>query len=344
MVDWVADLTTTSWKAFSDDPLPGWARRAGTLFDVPTARLDAPADCGVAVFSVPWDTTASTRIGARTGPVAIRQASISYSGQARSRGAVDLLNLRTGKRLRPRPVTVVDYGDMHTYPLDIERQLRATAAEAFAVGMNAEQIVTLGGEHTISYPLVAGLRRALENKRPGARLGYVQIDHHFDFGDHSALHGRYYHGSNARRVSELDGMRPQAMGFVGMGDLTSASQFSGLVARGTVVRTMGDVRARGFATCLAEACDAVLRACDALYVSIDIDVCDLSVAPGTGHATVGGITAVDFLAIADVLRPLPVFALDLVEVNAELDPTGATAHLAARLLFELLLLEELASP
>lgn len=338
MLDW-SDLSASSWRAFSEDPLPGWASRAGTLFDVSTASLDGSETYDVAVCSVPWDSTASTRIGARTGPAALRQASIAYAAQAKSRGAIELLNLRTGACVRPRILNIADFGDLHTYPCDIERQLRASAAEVFAIGSRAKQVVTLGGEHTISYPVVAGLRRALADKLPGARLGYVQIDHHFDFGDRSSLHGRYYHGSNGRRISELSGMDPRSMGFVGMGDLTPLSQFRGMLASGFAIRTMLDIRARGFSACLAEVCDSVLQACDCLYVSIDIDVCDLSVAPGTGHATVGGICAADFVAIADVLRGLPVFGVDLVEVNSQLDPTGSTAHLAARLLFELLLLE-----
>jgi agmatinase len=340
MADWRPPLDSSSWKAYAQDPLPGWARRSGTLFDVEPANLAAPRPCDVAICSVPWDTTASTRIGARTGPAAIREASIAYSAQANSRGGTELLNLRTGRLLRPRQRHLTDFGDLHTYPSDTERQLRATAAEVFAIGLLAEQVIALGGEHTVSHPLYGGLQRAWQAKRPGSRLGYVQIDHHFDFGDRSALHGRHYHGSNGRRISELEGVQPEAMGFVGMGDLTSAAQLAGMRDRGITVRTMMDVRDRGFSACLSDACKQVLKACDTLYVSIDIDVCDLSVSPGTGHVTVGGIGAVDFLAIADVLRPLPVFGLDIVEVNGLLDPSGTTAHLAARLLFELLLLEE----
>lgn len=339
MADWRPQLDSTSWKAYADDPLPGWARRSGALFDVESARLETAQPCDVAICSVPWDTTASTRIGARTGPAAIREASIAYSAQANSRGRTELLNLRTGRLLRPRSRQIRDFGDLHTYPSDTERQLHATAAEVFAIGLIADQVIALGGEHTVSHPLYAGLQRALQTRHPGSRLGYVQIDHHFDFGDHSILHGRHYHGSNGRRISELDGVEPAMMAFVGMGDITSAKQLAGMRDSGITVRTMMDVREHGFSACLADACRHVLQACDHLYVSIDIDVCDLSVSPGTGHVTVGGIGAVDFLSIADVLRPLPVFALDIVEINGLLDPSGTTAHLAARLLFELLLLE-----
>jgi agmatinase len=334
------DPTEASWQEYAGDPLPGWARRAGTLFDVPVARLESPpAEVDVAVCSVPWDTTASTRIGARTGPAAIREASLGYSAQARSRKAIELVNLRSGEHVRPAAADIVDFGDLHVYPSDAERQIRATTAEILRIGTLASRVVILGGEHTISHPVVAGMLKALAHKAPGERLGYLQIDHHFDYGDVSILHGRHYHGSNGRRVAELPGMRPEAMAFVGMGDLTSAAQLRGMIERGITIRTMADVRARGFAACLTEACDAIMGACDRLYVSIDIDVCDASAARGTGHVTIGGIGSADFVSIADVVRRYPVFGLDVVEVNALLDPSGVTAHLAARLLFELLLLE-----
>lgn len=341
MADGIFDFSGSSWKDFQDDPLPGWARRAGTLFDVPCGRLEsASGGIDVAVCSIPWDTTASTRIGSRTGPAVIREASLGYAAQARSRRTTELLNLRSGLLMRPCKKHLVDFGDLHVYPSDPEKQLRASAAEVMAVGLLASQVVVLGGEHTISHPVVAGLQRALREKDPGRRLGYLQIDHHFDFGDVSVLHGRHYHGSNARRVLELPGMQPETMGFVGMGDLTSASQYQDMLARGIVVRTMTDIRARGFAACLSEACDALLKRCDTLYVSIDIDVCDASAAPGTGHVTIGGISTTDFLAIADVIRRHPVFGLDIVEVNGQLDSSGVTSNIAARFLFELLLLEE----
>jgi agmatinase len=335
--------TETSWQDYTHDPLPGWARSAGTLFDCAAGSFETPPpDVDVAVCSVPYDSTASTRVGARTGPAAIREASLAYAAQARSRQAAELMNLRSGELLRPRRRDLVDFGDLHVYPTHPDRQVRATMAEVMRLALISSQLLILGGEHSISYPAVAGLAEALKRTTPAHRLGYLQIDHHFDFGDSSILHGLYYHGSNARRIYELPVIRPEAMAFVGMGDLTSASQYRQMFADGITICTMADIQARGFGACLTHACEAILRFSDCLYVSIDIDVCDSATACGTGHVTVGGIGSKDFLAIASVLRPCPVAGLDIVEINAHLDSSGVTAHLAARLLFELFMLE--ASP
>ena len=84
----------------------------------------------------------------------------------------------------------------------------------------------------------------------------------------------------------------------------------------------------------------VTEKADCIYVSIDIDVCDNPYAPGTGKVTFGGISNTQFLSVASILKDYPIAALDIVEVSPDLDNSGATSGLAARLLFEWLFLEE----
>jgi len=327
------------WRRFADEPLPGWGCRSMTLFDAAAGRLgdDDRVECGV--LSVPFDGTASSRIGARDGPRAIREASLVYSSQLHSRGAVQLRNLRTGALVDIAARRLVDFGDGHTYASDPARQVRASAAEVRRVASRSELTLLIGGEHTLSYPWYCGVAAALA-ARGVHRLGYVQIDHHFDFGDRSVLHGAYYHGSNGRRIAEHPAA--PAIGFVGAGDLTSAAQFDGLHRSGVAVRTMQDIRRDGFEASLAAVLDAVAARSDALYVSLDIDVCDAAAAPGTGHVTIGGISSFELLQIPAMLRRYPVAAFDLVEVSPRYDPAGVTPHLAARLLYELVYLREVA--
>ncbi|HEX3758914.1 MAG TPA: arginase family protein, partial [Kofleriaceae bacterium] len=142
-----------------------------------------------------------------------------------------------------------------------------------------------------------------------------------------------------RRVSEHPAA--SAIGFVGAGDLTSARQLDGLIRDGVAVRTMLDIRRDGFAASLTAVLDHVAARSDALYVSLDIDVCDAAAAPGTGHVTIGGISAYELFQAPALLRRYPVAAFDLVEVSPRYDPAGVTPHLAARLLYELLYLREI---
>ena len=101
---------------------------------------------------------------------------------------------------------------------------------------------------------------------------------------------------------------------------------------------MCDIREEGFERCLRSTMDSVASRADNIYVSIDIDVCDCSVASGTGNVTVGGISSRDFMHISSVLGDYPLAGLDIVEVAPELDASQVTANLAARLLFEFMFL------
>ena len=325
------------WRGLADEPLPGWGCRSMTLFDAEPGVLadEHPVDCGV--LSVPFDGTASSRIGAREGPRAIREASLVYSSQLHSRGAVQLRNMRTGALVDIHARRLVDFGDGHTYASDPARQVRASAAEVRRVASRSALTVLIGGEHTLSYPWYCGVAAA-QAARGVRRLGYVQIDHHFDFGDRSVLHGPYYHGSNGRRIAEHPAA--SAIGFVGAGDLTSAKQLAGLQRSGVAVRSMQDIRRDGFEASLRAVLDDVAARSDALYVSLDIDVCDAAAAPGTGHVTIGGITAFELFSAPALLRRYPVVAFDLVEVSPRYDPAGVTPHLAARFLYELLYLRD----
>lgn len=335
----IYNVRDDDWTVYQSVPLPGWGSRSMTLFDAPSSHLGADTHVGCGVFSVPFDSTASSRIGSREGPRAIREASLVYSSQLQSRGRCELLNTRTGTIVEVCERDVVDFGDCHVFPSDPAKQVQATAAESFRVAVRSDLTVMLGGEHTLSFPAYCGVAAALK-KRGKSRLGYVQIDHHFDFGDQSVLHGPYYHGSNARRVSEHPSASLSAMGFIGAGDLTRATQFEQLVASGTLIRTMADIRRQGFATALREVLDRVSERSDALYISLDIDVSDAATAPGTGHVTIGGLSAYELFLAPAILQRYPVVALDIMEVSPRYDASGVTSHVAARFLFEWLYLRE----
>src|SRR4029077_3655621 len=98
--------------------------------------------------------------------------------------------------------------------------------------------------------------------------------------------------------------------------------------------TIDDVRERGWASVVDDACKQVLSHADAIYLSIDIDSVDPSCAPGTCTPVPGGLTSYEFLRI---LRRLGSFkevaALDMMEVAPPLDPTDQTTVLVAHALF-----------
>ncbi|HEX2051110.1 MAG TPA: arginase family protein [Actinomycetota bacterium] len=316
--------------------LPGWAGLS-TLFGTPTVELSALPRDGVDAIAagVPFDATATSRPGAAEGPEAIRRASRVYAESAKALGDAEMIDMRTGSTFRYRRPRLVEAGDVAVYPTDPERHFASVSASAAAIAATGAMSVFLGGDHSVSYPLFAGVARAWAERDPGARLAYVQVDHHFDFGDRSLVYGSLYHGSNARRISELPHVALDRLAFIGVGDATRREQLQSLQRAGSHVVSAAALRATGPRRALeplAEAFDGAT----ALYVSVDIDVLDAAQAPGTGNVTGGGLTVPELHDVLDVLKRFRIVAIDVVEVAPRYDPTGRTAQIAARLLFEFL--------
>ncbi|MGW1073087.1 arginase family protein [Streptomyces sp. NPDC002537] len=331
-------------EEFEADPLPGWAGLA-TLFGAPVtspAQVDV-GDDGWVASAVPFDATASSRPGAAEGPRAIRQASLVFSSYLTSLGQWRMLDTRSGRTFRYRAPRVADAGDLHIYPTDTIRTFQAVAAGSRRLSRTAPHLIFLNGDHSATFPTFAGFR-AGRLDRGARRVGFVNIDHHFDFGNWSTLHGPLYHGSNSRRISELPGMRPEDIAFVGVGDVTKYDQFRDLIDRGFHVVPGARILRDGAAAALRPLVGELGERCDTVYVSLDIDVLDSAVATGTGHVTMGGIGTGHLLDVYEELRALPVEAVDIAEVAPRYDPSGSTAQIAARLLFEFLFRTDCAAP
>ncbi|QLE75583.1 hypothetical protein FGW37_31895 [Streptomyces rectiverticillatus] len=324
-------------KEFETDPLPGWAG-IGTLFGAPagarTGASDAPAD-GWTVAGVPFDGTASSRPGAAEGPRAVRQASLVFSSYLTSLGEWRMLDTRSGGTFRYRAPSVTDAGDLHVYPTDTVRTFQAVAAESRRLAEHTSRAVFLNGDHSVTFATFAGFR-AGRLDRGARRVGFINIDHHFDYGNWSALHGPLYHGSNSRRISELPGVEPRDIAFVGVGDVTKYDQFRHLTDEGYHVVPAAQIEREGAASALRDVVETIGSRCDTVYVSLDIDVLDTAAATGTGHVTMGGLRTGRLLDVYEELRALPVDGLDVAEVAPRYDPSGSTAQIAARLLFEFL--------
>lgn len=321
---------------FEQDPLPGWAG-LGTLFGAPDARGVTPdlgAD-GWAVAGIPFDGTASSRPGAAEGPRAIRQASLVFASYLNSLGEWQMLDTRRGDTFRYRAPLIADVGDLHLYPTNTVKTFQAVAAEARRVSAAAPHVIFLNGDHSCTFPTFAGFRAGRLDNGP-QRIGFINIDHHFDFGNVSVLHGPLYHGSNSRRISEIPGIRPEDIAFVGVGDVTKYDQFRGLLDQGFHVVPGTQIRRGGAAAALAPMIARLGEQCDTVYVSLDIDVLDSASATGTGHVTMGGISIGELLDVYEELRALPVGALDVAEVSPRYDQSGSTAQIAAHLLFNFL--------
>jgi agmatinase len=279
--------------------------------------LDArPSD--IAILGVPIDEGSPFAPGSRFGPRAIREQSMRLASA--SEGCVDP---RTGQRMLDLDdIRITDLGDVAVLPTDVEANLaRVTDAVAEVIRHGALPVV-LGGDHSISYPIV----RAIEGP-----LHVVQFDAHLDYAPiDGAL--RYTNAHPFRHVAGFD--KVERLVQVGIRSLrTAAGPYGDAVRDGNVIVVPDRVHERGI--------DAVLEHIPAgarCYVSIDMDALDSPLVPGCVSAEPDGLS---YQELRDSLRALAeradIVGVDLVEVNPTVDlPAGPTAYLAANLLFVLL--------
>ena len=160
-----------------------------------------------------------------------------------------MFDTRLGTTFEYQRPGLYDVGDLPVYPTD--PGVRSTPSPPTPPRSPAGRctLVFLGGDHSVAFPLFVGFSGA--HRGDVADVGYIQIDDHFDFGDHSAIHGHLYHGSNARRISELPGLDPKHMAFVGMAHPTRLEQYQKLLADGYHVVTARRLRQAGVAAALA---------------------------------------------------------------------------------------------
>jgi len=179
--------------------------------------------------------------------------------------------------------------------------------------------VVLGGDHSVNIPVI----NAFSDQDP---FHLVQIDAHLDFVDsrHGVTAG---HGNPMRRAAEKTYVTGLTQ--VGIRNVSSTARDGYEDARtmGSDILSVRQARALGVEALLARIPEG------RVYITIDIDGFDPSIAPGTGTPSHGGFLYYEVLELLDGLaRRNTVVGMDLVEVAPDYDHTGSTTTLAAQIL------------
>jgi agmatinase len=276
------------------------------------------AGVDVAVIGLPFDSGTSYRSGARFGPRKIREASLMLWGYNNPLAVRPLDVLR-----------VVDYGDADVIPPSIMDTMANVEAEVGSVLEAGATVLALGGDHSLSLPLLRA------HSRRHGRLGVVHFDSHPDTWQ-TEFGGRLYsHGTPFRRALEEQLIEPARYIQVGLRGPTSGERdWQDARDMGVRVITMDEAAEMGVAA-VVEAIRSVAGQ-GPTYVSLDIDAADPAFAPGTGTPEVGGFTSHQMLQLVRGLQGLRLVGFDLVEVSPPYDHGDITAILAANLAFEYL--------
>ncbi len=290
----------------------------------------------IVVGGVPCEFTGST-IGPRLGPAAIRTASIVIDWRWREPGPDGVIDVRDGTVVRFRDdLSLGDVGDFTMYPPQLEPTTEAIRTRMRGIVARGAFPVMLGGDHYVSFPLIAGYHDAKLNAGE-RKIGYIQVDAHLDLQDDNPTHGTHWHGSNARRASELPGIDPRNMVWLGLLDVAWRDEWDFVQRSGATIVTVDQMRDRGIERTVAEALEVAGRDCDTVYLTVDIDVVDSAAASGTGYTNFGGLTSREFLRTLKALgQSDKIGGIDFVEVTPPRDNSGVTAYLAALSLVEFL--------
>jgi agmatinase len=268
---------------------------------------------GVAVAGVPFDLGTTNRSGARFGPAAIRQA---------SRMLVD--GAHPTARVEPAR-DLADIGDFAIALGDTTASLALIEKQAAPLA----HLVTLGGDHAITLPL---LRAAA--KRHG-RLGLVHFDAHVDtwpdsFGQPYGHGSVFFHAINEGLVD------PRRMIQIGIRSPVQTDVMDWTLGQGVTVVSAADVHQATPAAIAARARDVV--GAGPAYLSFDIDALDPAFAPGTGTPEIGGLATWQAQAMLRALGGLGFVGMDVVEVAPPYDVAEITALAAATMAYEYLAL------
>lgn len=265
-------------------------------------------DADVVIFSSPMDATTSFRPGTRFAGNAIRVDSFGVEWYS---PYLDM-NLRE--------VKTADIGDLDLPIGDVEAALAVINNTAATILADHKKPMMVGGEHLVTYPVVQALVKHFPD------LHIIHLDAHTDLRDE--FFGRKLsHATVLRRCYDLVGPGRIFQFGIRSGD---ASEFQWAAAGNTHLRKF-DLQG------LEDVVDQLSN--KPVYITIDLDVLDPSVFPGTGTPEPGGITYKELLgAIQAFTRLNHIVGADIVELSPHYDASGASTAVAAKTLREMTLL------
>ena len=261
----------------------------------------------VVIFSVPMDTTTSFRPGTRFAGNAIRVDSVGLEWYSPYR-KMDLKDFNT-----------CDIGDIEIPVGDVDKALNVIYKSAKQILVDNKKTVMIGGEHLVSYPVI----KAYYEKYPD--LCVIHFDAHTDLREEFL----------GRKLSHATFMR-HCHSFLGDGKIFQFGIRSGDKSEFEWAKSHIFQQKFDFEH-LPEIIDKLKNV--PVYITIDLDVLDPSVFPGTGTPEPGGMQYKDLLGAFKEFERLNNFVgCDIVELSPMLDHSGASTMVAAKSLRELVLL------
>ncbi len=266
----------------------------------------------LAVTGVPFDCATTNRPGTRFGPRAIREQSSLQAHDAPYGWDFDPFS----------EIAIADYGDCAFDHARVDQIPGAIQQHISTILDSDTAVLTLGGDHYISYPVIAA-----HAKKYGP-LSLIQFDAHSDtWADDEP--DRIDHGTMFYKAFREGLIVPERSVQVGIRTSNPDTLGVNIIDAMTVHQTpLPDI---------AQQIRGVVGD-NPVYLTFDIDSLDPAYAPGTGTPVSGGLTSAQVAIVLRQLSGINLVGMDVVEVAPAYDHSDITAIAAAHVAVDLICL------
>ena len=263
------------------------------------------ADASAVIFGAPFDGTTSFRPGTRFAPKAIRADSYG----------IETYSPYLGKDLTDH--SICDIGDLDFPFGNPQRVIDMIEEQTQAILNDGKLPVMLGGEHLVTLGALRAVRKKYRD------LHIIHLDAHTDLRT-DYLGEELSHACVIRRAWELVGD-----GRIHQFGIRSGERYEFEFAAEHCILTKYDLS--GF----AKTCEK-LRGVP-VYFTLDLDILDPSIFPGTGTPEAGGVSFTQLMDAVRELSGLNIVGLDVNELSPTYDASGVSTAVACKILREILL-------
>ena len=299
---------------------PGLLKQQVILVDTPYKAYDAVA------LGIPWEggVTWDKYAGTELSPKAIRNASAQYTGYLPELQDVNIWE----------NISLCDIGDLSCAPSDTMltfSRIEHKSKEIFAAGAMP---IFLGGDHSITYPIMRGL----EGANPGKKIGIIHMDAHFDNRE-TFFYDPYARCCPFARIAEIPGVKNDSIVHFGIRGARNDPKDGAFAKKiGAKIITINDIRMgdmNRFFEWVEEAYAVASNGTDAVYVTVCSDVLDVAYNPG-GPLDGNGLTTFELFNALYRFAKKGIVGFDVVEIYPPADINNTSSHIAAQMILYVL--------
>ncbi len=265
------------------------------------------------IIGVPFDSTCSYHNGSRYAPIIIREASYGF----------EKFNINLQKELNTE---FYDFGDSNIVHGNCKKTCDIVEENITDLIINNIKPLIIGGEHSISLSSI----NALKNKYPIENITIIHIDAHRDMIN-KYQDEKYSHATVMRRIHNLN---PKEI--IQIGIRSSSKEEENFVKKQDNIKTFTPKQVQNKPEELINYINSINGP---IYLTIDMDGLDPSIAPNVGNPTHGGLNINQIDILLKSLSQKEIIGMDLMEVaTKKLGDT--TAILAAKIILDFLTLQD----